>query len=254
MAPLAIAGMVVLGTALGSILNPVLDRLPSDTTTIRRPGCPNCYRQTQMLDLAPLAGFAWRLGRCRYCRTPLPLRAPAVELACAALFGVVAWRYGLSASAWVTAFYLILYVVIFIVDLKHELILTATVASFALFPLAPGGKDSSVLMALGESGSGLGVGLAAMLLAYLVSPSGRLGEGDVKLGALIGATAGLRLVPLALAIGAGAAALFLIAIRLKQLRAIVPFGPFLCTGAIVALLAGEEILDWYLGLMGFWPT
>jgi leader peptidase (prepilin peptidase) / N-methyltransferase len=27
----------------------------------------------------------------------------------------------------------------------------------------------------------------------------------------------------------------------------IPFGPFLALGAIIAVLAGEPILDWYLG-------
>jgi leader peptidase (prepilin peptidase)/N-methyltransferase len=28
----------------------------------------------------------------------------------------------------------------------------------------------------------------------------------------------------------------------------IPFGPFLAIGAVVALFAGEQILDWYLSL------
>ena len=27
----------------------------------------------------------------------------------------------------------------------------------------------------------------------------------------------------------------------------VPFGPFLALGGVVALLAGQQIIDWYLG-------
>jgi prepilin signal peptidase PulO-like enzyme (type II secretory pathway) len=30
----------------------------------------------------------------------------------------------------------------------------------------------------------------------------------------------------------------------------IPFAPFLSAGAIVALFAGEPILDWYLGMLG----
>jgi prepilin signal peptidase PulO-like enzyme (type II secretory pathway) len=29
----------------------------------------------------------------------------------------------------------------------------------------------------------------------------------------------------------------------------VPFGPFLALGGVVALLAGEPIIDWYLGTL-----
>jgi leader peptidase (prepilin peptidase)/N-methyltransferase len=27
----------------------------------------------------------------------------------------------------------------------------------------------------------------------------------------------------------------------------IPFGPFLALGGVVGLLAGEELIDWYLG-------
>ena len=30
----------------------------------------------------------------------------------------------------------------------------------------------------------------------------------------------------------------------------IPFGPFLALGGVVALFAGDPILDWYLDLMG----
>jgi leader peptidase (prepilin peptidase)/N-methyltransferase len=42
--------------------------------------------------------------------------------------------------------------------------------------------------------------------------------------------------------------LTLMAVRGSGTRKLaVPFGPFLALGGVVALLAGQQIIDWYLG-------
>ena len=43
-------------------------------------------------------------------------------------------------------------------------------------------------------------------------------------------------------------AFLLMVLRRKGRKDVMPFGPFLAGSAIVTLLAGEEILDWYLDL------
>jgi leader peptidase (prepilin peptidase)/N-methyltransferase len=74
--------------------------------------------------------------------------------------------------------------------------------------------------------------------------------GDVKLAALMGLYLGSAVVP-ALVIGTFAGALVglvLMASRGSGARKLaVPFGPFLAFGGVVALLAGQQIIDWYLG-------
>jgi leader peptidase (prepilin peptidase)/N-methyltransferase len=77
-----------------------------------------------------------------------------------------------------------------------------------------------------------------------------MGLGDVKLAATMGLFLGRNVAPailvallagalvgLAMIAGEGAAA---------RKRAI-PFGPFLALGGVVGLLAGDQLVDWYLG-------
>jgi len=98
--------------------------------------------------------------------------------------------------------------------------------------------------ALGASGF-----LLAAALAY---PKG-MGMGDVKLALLLGAMLGWT-VAVALLVGLVAAAvpaLVIVARRGRAARGVgIPFAPFLAFGALVALFAGQEILDWYLARMG----
>jgi leader peptidase (prepilin peptidase) / N-methyltransferase len=95
--------------------------------------------------------------------------------------------------------------------------------------------------------AGLAAG-GALLVAALVYPAG-MGMGDVKLAAFLGAWLG-RDVVVALFVGIFAAFVPAVVILVRHGRAGrkmgLPFGPFLALGGVVALFAGEQLLDWYL--------
>ena len=95
------------------------------------------------------------------------------------------------------------------------------------------------------------IGFAIFLLITLVSRGG-MGWGDVKLAALIGLATGFPLVFLAIIMGAilgGIIAVALLIAKKRNRRQTIPFGPFLALAAMVTLLWGSNILNWYLGLM-----
>jgi prepilin signal peptidase PulO-like enzyme (type II secretory pathway) len=76
-----------------------------------------------------------------------------------------------------------------------------------------------------------------------------MGMGDVKLALLLGAMLG-RLVGVGLMVGMVAAlvpSVFLLARHGSAARKMgIPFAPFLAFGALVALFAGQPLLDAYL--------
>ena len=90
-----------------------------------------------------------------------------------------------------------------------------------------------------------------LLLTALVYPAG-MGMGDVKLALLMGAALG-RTVPVALMLGmlfAVVPSVVLLARHGTKARKMgIPFGPFLALGSIVALFAGDALLDWYLAFL-----
>jgi prepilin signal peptidase PulO-like enzyme (type II secretory pathway) len=89
--------------------------------------------------------------------------------------------------------------------------------------------------------AGGGLGLVAMTLPFVIYRRG-MGMGDIKLGALIGLMVGYPLVIVALlmaVITGGLVAALLLALN-------IPFAPFLATSAMVTLLWGQTIYQWYL--------
>lgn len=126
----------VLGLAVGSFLNLCIDRLPRGKSIVK-PGshCDSCNKSLKAIDLVPVFSYIWLRGRCRYCGARIPLRAPVVEFATAALFAFLAWN-ALHSSAWHNqlglefAFALVytsIFIVIFAIDLEQELILNIVV-------------------------------------------------------------------------------------------------------------------------------
>jgi leader peptidase (prepilin peptidase)/N-methyltransferase len=89
-----------------------------------------------------------------------------------------------------------------------------------------------------------------MLVAALAYPSG-LGMGDEKLAFLMGAALGTR-VPVALFVGMIAALVPALALLIrhgsKARKMAIPFAPFLALGSVVALFAGDALVDAYLSV------
>ena len=93
--------------------------------------------------------------------------------------------------------------------------------------------------------------LGALLVVALAYPAG-LGMGDVKLALLLGAALGAT-VAVALMVGLLAALVPAVVLIVRQgqkaaRKTAIPFAPFLAFGAVVALFAGETLLNAYLSL------
>ena len=86
-----------------------------------------------------------------------------------------------------------------------------------------------------------------ILLLCLVIP-GAFGGGDIKLMAAAGLLLGWQHTLLAAflaVLGGGGYGAYLLARKLADRKDHFAFGPFLCTGIVLALLVGEPILQWY---------
>ena len=84
---------------------------------------------------------------------------------------------------------------------------------------------------------------------WLIRRKWGLGLGDVKLLAMIAAFLGIAHTAFALFAGVVAAAMFalvLLAAQRANRTTPLPFGTFLCGGAIAAIFAGQPVIRWYL--------
>ena len=250
----AIALFALLGLAVGSFLNVCCDRLPLRQSIISPPShCGLCGKKLKVVDLVPIFSYLWLRGHCRYCGARIPLRLPLLEVGTALLFALLCWHYGLGPQLPMALIYACIFLVVFVIDLEHGLILDIVVYPgmvlaliFSFFWPELGWPGLGVLSAL--LGGAIGFGL--MLVPYLVSGGG-MGGGDVKLAGLIGLAIGFPYVLIALftaIITAGVLAIALVASRRRSRKQTIPFGPFLAAAAMVALVWGHPIANWVIGI------
>jgi leader peptidase (prepilin peptidase) / N-methyltransferase len=236
------------GLALGSFLNVVAARVPLRRSVVKpASACMSCGTPLVWYDNVPLLSYALLRGRCRSCGASIPWKYPLVELVTALLVAGCVLAFGLSWDAAVAALFCAALVAVSVTDLERRIIPNRIVLPAAAVILAAQTviHPSPEWLLAGVGASGF------LLVAALAYPAG-MGMGDVKLALLLGVALG-RVVPVALMIGMVSAlvpAVVLLARHGQAARKMgIPFGPFLAFGGVVALFAGNAILDAYLGLL-----
>lgn len=235
------------GLAIGSFLNVVAARVPLKRSIVA-PGsaCMSCGRELSWYENVPVVSWVVLRGRCKGCGARIGIVYPAVELLTALLIAGCFLAFGWSGKSFVAAFFCATLVTVSATDLSHRIVPNVIVLPASAAVLAANTLlEPSVEWVLGAFGASL-----FLLLAALAYPKG-MGMGDVKLALLLGAMLG-RTVPVALMLGMIAAlvpSIVLFARHGKAARKMaIPFAPFLALGGVIALFAGDELLDAYLSL------
>jgi len=243
--------MLAMGLAVGSFLNVCIYRLPRHES-VMFPGshCTVCDRSLDWFENLPLASWLVLRGRCRTCRTRIPVQYPLVEAMTAAVFVSAYVIYGWTPLLAARLLFACAMIVLFVIDLQHRILpnvitLPGIVIGFLFSFFLPPGWRSSLIGVL----AGGGVLFAIAEAYYRLRGYEGLGMGDVKMLAMIGAFLGwpLMIVTLVLSSFSGSiVGVGLLVSRRGDMKAALPFGTFLAVGALVAAVAGDAFLDWYL--------
>jgi len=246
------------GLLFGSFLNVCIYRLPRDLSVVApRSFCPECGRQIAWHDNLPVLSYAVLRGRCRHCAKRISTRYLVVELTTAALFALTAYRYGATLPAVKWCIFDAIMVALFWTDLEErilpdELTIGGAVAGLALSIAVsvPGMFDIFfsqwsrwVRSAADALIAGMALSLPIWGLGWLygrIRKREALGLGDVKLLGTIGVFLGLEDGLLALLLGAVAGSVvglaYIFWTRKDAGSYELPFGSFLCFGAILVPL------------------
>ena len=253
-AALTPVAVTLLGLLVGSFLNVCIYRLPRGESVVW-PGsrCPACGRALAWFENVPVLGWLALGGRCRTCRAAIPVHYPLVEAATGALFLAAFLVYGPTPLMVVRVAFLCALVVLFMIDLEHQILpdaitLPGIVLGFAASMFfAPGWQASLIGLAVG----GLFPFLVAEAYFRLRGREG-MGMGDFKMLAMVGAVLGWPLVwivlilscVLGIVIGGGA-----LLLTRRGLATRIPFGTFIAVAAVVGVLAGEPVVAVYERLL-----
>jgi len=246
-----IAGM--LGLVIGSFLNVVIYRVPRKSFfKDRRSICPHCENQLKWFHNIPLLSYLFLKGRCAFCREKIAVRYPLVEFINALFYVYFYWQLGLSVNLFIFAFLSSALLVIFFIDLDFQIIPDViTLPGMAIglgVSFLPGG------IGIGPAFIGFLVGGGALYLVALLGDwlfkKESMGGGDIKMAAMLGAFLGWQKVLLVFISSAViglivSVVIMIFSAKLRQHR-VVPFGPFLALAAMLAILYGDRIINFYL--------
>ena len=243
--------IAVLGLIVGSFLNVCIYRLPRRESVVWPASrCTSCGRALAWFDNVPVVSWLLLRGRCRTCQARISSVYPVVELVTALVFAGGAAIYGVSWMLAVRLVFASALIVLFMIDLEHQILpnvitLPGIVAGFVASWFLPPGWVSSLI------GIAAGGGVLFLIAEayYRVRGQEGLGMGDVKMLAMIGAFLGWQLTILTLVLASFVGSIVgvaLIASGRGGMQAALPFGTFLALGALVAAVAGEPMVTWYL--------
>jgi len=236
------------GLLAGSFVTVVAHRVPRGESIVGpRSRCPACGAQIAAYDNVPVLSWTLLRGRARCCGARISPRYPLTELSLGVLYAatvLVLWDEPVEVAlglVFVTAL-----VAITLTDLERRIIPNKILIATAALGVA--------IAAIGDPGSLPERAIAAaaagglLFLAALAYPRG-MGLGDVKLAAVMGLFLGRNVAP-AILVALLAGSLVGLAMIARHGAAArkraIPFGPFLALGGVVGLLAGDELVDWYL--------
>src|SRR5256714_2588330 len=235
------------GALIGSFLNVVVYRLPLGQSLVKpRSRWTKCDTRVAPRDNVPgLSGLLLR-GRCRHCGEAIPARYPAVELLTAVAFLSVVLVRGFHPELLALIPFTAMLIAVAFIDLQHKIVPNKIMLPAAVWGLVTAGAfRTHMAPELLIAGAGAFV---FFLLAALIHPKG-MGMGDVKLAGVMGLYLGKLVIPallVAFVVGTVVGLGLVVRYGARSRKLGVPFAPFLALGGLVAMLAGQQLIDFYL--------
>lgn len=259
--------LFVLGTAVGSFLNVLIYRtINNESWVYGRSHCDFCSKKIHWYDNIPILSFLFLRGKTRCCQKAIPLSYPIVEFITGSLF---VWWYGigfvffkLTESPLLVLqplFWLIVGVIlltIFFSDLLHMIIpdfavllLLGMTVFYRVYLVTAGVMQ---LQDLWLAFLGMFISVVFLGSLWFFTQGRGMGLGDVKLVAPLSLLLGWPSILVGLFLSfmsGGFLGLMLIILRKRKMKQVIPFGPFLILGAVLALLWGDLVYSWYMSLL-----
>ncbi len=233
--------LFILGLAVGSFANVLIDRLPKGESIVwGRSHCDYCKKPLRWYELFPVVSYVIQAGRCRRCRKKLSVQYPIIEFVTGIGFALLYPGY----IAYYALFISLL--VIFIADLKYQIIPDSMIVlGFAAAILYWYEKRLS-FAGISESLVTGFISFAAFYALWALTRGKGLGFGDVKFAPLMGVLLGFPGVVFAFYVafltGALAAVILMIG-RKKTWKSKIAFGPFLVAGTVAALIWQPQLIS-----------
>lgn len=240
------------GIVIGSFLNVLIYRIPiKENIATDRSHCTKCGAVIKWYDLVPLFSYIFLRGRCRNCDAKISIQYPLIEAFNG--FGYVL-IFAIKGFSWQSILFCITYsilIVISFIDFRTYEIpfaLNIVIAVLGVINIMLDNENLSEYLIGFCSVSGFM--FIVLLTGRAVKGIDAFGGGDIKLMAAAGLLLGWKNIILAFLIGCIlGAVIHSIRMKVSGQEHVLAFGPYLCAGILIAMMYGDTLISWYIGLL-----
>ncbi len=213
--------------------------------------CPHCAHRIRWYENIPVVSWLALRARCSNCHAPISPRYPIVELVTALLSVIVIYQFGVSVQG--IAALVLVWTLIALTGIDFDTQLLPDRLTYPLAGLGLAVNSQSWFVTPTQSIWGLLLGFLSLWIVvkifYLITKKHGMGQGDFKLLAVLGAWLGPMMLPLIILLSSLLGSIVGMILMKKQGESRpFAFGPYIAIAGIIALLYGEHIVNWYLGM------
>jgi len=237
----------IIGCIMGSFYHVIATRVSKGESIIKPPShCKECNHVLKWYELIPVVSYIIQGGKCRNCKTTIPIGCLLMEICTGILFAVCYHVFDLELELIIALIFVSSLMIIIISDIEYmiildEVLIFAVTGIICIMLLDDGIYDTCINIL-----SGIGA-FATMLLIKkmgdLMFKQESLGGGDIKLMFLVGLVIGYEMAICNIFFATFIAFPVALALLIFKKDNVIPFGPFLSMSAILLYIWGINFMD-----------
>ncbi|QYK01108.1 prepilin peptidase [Shewanella psychrotolerans] len=216
--------------------------------------CPKCKTSIKPWHNLPVLGWLILGGKCASCKTAISARYPIIEAITGLAVAYLAYHFGPTEQFVFSTLLTFGLIALTGIDLDEMLLPDQITLPLLWFGLLI--NLNSTFTSPTEAIIGAAAGYISLWSVFwgfkLLTGKEGMGYGDFKLLAVFGAWFGWQLLPLIIllssVVGALVGVLLIISKRINSGNPI-PFGPYIALAGWIAMIWGEQIVNWYLSTL-----
>jgi leader peptidase (prepilin peptidase) / N-methyltransferase len=244
--------VLILGLVIGSFLNVCIYRIQREESVAFPPShCTSCGYNLKAVDLIPVISYIFLRGKCRNCTEKISMRYPIVELINGLMYLVLFLKFELSYTFVFSAIFFSILLVISLIDLESKEVYLSTII-FGLIVVILYILVTYFIYNKNIINNVLGGAIGYGIIMLIVILTRGMGEGDAEIAGICGLFLGIKGILLALFIAivtGGIVGTIILLIKLKDKKAEIAFGPYIALGAVISMLYGSKIIEFYWMLL-----